>query len=95
MGLDNDAVTFIVGTKSAGADFERTVTVGRQNFYPSISHLQRALAKFSPTRLPTKARRSFMISTIKFPMLGRANSPLSSMAVRWSMFSIFHALCGM
>ncbi len=49
MGLDNDAVTFLVGAKSAGANFDRTVTIGRQNFYPSVSHLQRAMATFSPT----------------------------------------------
>ena len=49
MGLDNSAVTFFLGSKSAGVDFDRTVMLGRQNFFPSATHFHRTMEKFAPS----------------------------------------------
>ena len=49
MGLDNSAVTFVLGSKSVGVDFERTVMLGRQNFFPSATHFHRTMEKFAPS----------------------------------------------
>jgi hypothetical protein len=44
MGLDTAAVTFLSGAKSAGVDYTRTATLGRQLFFPNVPALRRALA---------------------------------------------------
>jgi hypothetical protein len=44
MGLDTAAVTILVAAKSAGVDFSRTATLGRQLFFPNVPALARALA---------------------------------------------------
>ena len=49
MGLDNSAVTFLLGAKSAGVDFDRTVMLGRQNFFPTAAHFQRVMAQCAPS----------------------------------------------
>ena len=48
MGIDNSAVTFVLGSKAAGVDYDRTVTLGRQNFFPTKRHFQRSIAELAP-----------------------------------------------
>ena len=33
MGIDNNSLRFILDAKNAGANFSRTMTIGRQNYY--------------------------------------------------------------
>ena len=40
MGLDSDGTKFLFAASSAGVSFSRTVTLGRQNFFPKTSQLQ-------------------------------------------------------
>ena len=44
MGLDSPSVIFLSGAKSHGVDFTKTVTIGRQSFWPDPSALQRVFA---------------------------------------------------
>jgi len=43
MGLDSDGAKFLFAARAAGVSFRHTAMLGRQNFFPAISHLQRLL----------------------------------------------------
>jgi len=43
MGLDSDGTKFLFAARAAGVSFRQTATLGRQNFFPAPSHLQRLL----------------------------------------------------
>ena len=45
MAIDTQAFRLLLAARKAGADFDRTVTFGRQSFYPKPGHAARALAR--------------------------------------------------
>jgi hypothetical protein len=45
MAIDTQAFRLLLAARKAGADFGRTVTFGRQSFYPKPGHAARALAR--------------------------------------------------
>ncbi len=45
MAIDTQAFRLLLAARKTGADFSRTVTFGRQSFYPKPGHATRALAR--------------------------------------------------
>jgi hypothetical protein len=52
LGIDTKVAQFIVGATSAGADFERTLMLGRQFLYPDGAALQRMFSLHQVTACP-------------------------------------------
>ena len=50
MGIDNNATKFLFAARAAGASFQKTAMLGRQNFFPDVSVLQRLLDSRQPGR---------------------------------------------
>ncbi len=92
MGLDNSALTFVLGSKSAGVDFDRTVMLGRQNFFPSATHFHRTMEKFAPSaRLDEILAASSGYAEPFFQLLG-ATEVVSIDASSYEGASLIHDL---
>ncbi len=48
MGLDSDGTKFLFAARAAGVSFQRTAMLGRQNFFPTVAHLQKLLERHTP-----------------------------------------------
>jgi len=49
MGLDANAVTFLLHAQASGVRFDRTATLGRQRLFPTSEMLNKSLARFGYT----------------------------------------------
>jgi hypothetical protein len=59
MGLELNSINFLLWAKNLGVSFQRTLTLGRQNFYCSPVKFKRALQDFGIPATPEQIDRCF------------------------------------
>src|SRR5580765_7727017 len=70
MGIDSASVLFLCAAKSLGVDFDRTLTVGRQGFYPDAAMLTRVFSILGVSENVETFLKSNRFSEAFFRVLG-------------------------